>query len=53
MKTLHYCEWCKWFTPSKNLMQLHFKIKKHHKEDDAPIEFETRIIGDDEITTWH
>jgi len=34
-------------------MQVHFKIKKHHKEDDPPIELEVRIIGEDEITSWH
>lgn len=53
MKTLHYCTWCKWFTPSKDLMKVHFNLKKHNKEGDAPIEFETRTIGNDEITSWH
>ncbi len=52
MKTLHYCTVCKWFTPSKDMMKIHFKIKKHHKDGDAPVEFETSIIKDDEVHSW-
>lgn len=51
---LYKCMWCGYMTHSPNIMNLHFRVKKHNKEDGI-IYTNTYTMPREKILveTWH